>query len=122
MLPRVPLVVAGIAAYLLTAPAAGAADPECDIIVPAADRLEQAFNRIQPGTTAPPGVEGAIVNAARPLFGLTSPAAVDLRLWSSTLAAEVNRVDPYRPAGPDRNPTKSRSRPCTGCGISTVNW
>lgn len=99
-LPRTLLAGTVVAVSLLSAPAAVADDPECDIITPAADQLELAFNRIQPGIVAPPGTEGSIVNAARPLFGLISPAAVDLRLWSSTLAAEVNRTNPYRPAGP----------------------
>lgn len=99
---RRALAAALIAVGLVGAPVAGADDPECAIMVPAADNLEQAFNRIEPGTIPAEGVEGAIVNAARPLFGLTSPAAVDLRLWSSTLAAEVNRVNPYRLAGPDQ--------------------
>jgi hypothetical protein len=43
-----------------------------------------------------------ISNATSPLFGLSSPAAVDLRLWSSTLAAHVNDSDPYDPATPTK--------------------
>lgn len=96
------MALAAIAGGLLSAPAATAHDPECDIILPAADDLEAVFDQIRPGRMPVQGTEAQIVAAQSPLFGLTSPAAVDLRLWSSTLAAEVNRVNPYRPAGPDR--------------------
>lgn len=102
LLRGLPLAGAVIAACLWSAPAAAADDPECDIILPAADDLEAVFDQIRPGRMPVQGTEAQIVAAQSPLFGLTSPAAVDLRLWSSTLAAEVNRVNPYRPAGPAR--------------------
>ncbi|MEB3031991.1 hypothetical protein [[Mycobacterium] nativiensis] len=95
---RATLAGAAVAALLVTAPTTAADDLECGIIMPAADQLEREFNRIRPGAAPPAGVEGGITHAASPLFGLTSPAAVDLRLWASTLAAEVNRTNPYRPA------------------------
>ncbi|OHV01578.1 hypothetical protein [Mycobacterium talmoniae] len=85
--------------WALTAPAAVAQDPECDIILPAANRLEAAFNLIT--ADPPPNVGTQVQTAQSPLFGLTSPAAIDLRLWSSTVADQLNGTNPYHAADLD---------------------
>ena len=87
---------------LVTAPAAAARDPQCDIIVAAADRLEQAFDLVSPSTTMQSGAGVQINNAESPLFGLTTPAAVDLRIWSSRLASHINVASAYDAATPDQ--------------------
>lgn len=83
---------------LIAAPVAVAQDPECDLILPAADRLEKAFNLISPGGDAPLNAGTQVQIAASQLFGLTSPAAIDLRLWSSTVADQLNGTNPYHAA------------------------
>lgn len=102
ILRRLPLAAAAITTCLVIAPVAAADGPECDIILPAADQLERAFNQVRYGAAMPPNMGVRIQTAESPLFGLSSPAAVDLRLWSSTLASETNGVNPYRPPGPQQ--------------------
>jgi hypothetical protein len=97
----VPLLVAAITMCLTAAPAAAAGDWECNIIVPAADRLENGFNLVSPSGT-PSYVAGQIRNALAPLHGLRSPAAIDLRLRSDMLASQIDASDPYRPASPEQ--------------------
>ncbi|MEZ0362561.1 hypothetical protein ACAG26_02470 [Mycobacterium sp. pUA109] len=87
------------ATCLVGAPLAAAQDPECDVIVPAADRLETAFNLIT--ADPPPNLGTQVQTAQSPLFGLTSPAAIDLRIWSSTVADQLNGANPYHAAGLD---------------------
>ncbi len=97
----VPLSVAAVTICLTAAPAAAAGDWECNIILPAADRLENGFNLVSPSGT-PSYVAGQIRNALAPLHGLRSPAAVDLRLRSDMLASQIDASDPYRPASPEQ--------------------
>jgi hypothetical protein len=97
---RVALLIAAVTMCLTAAPAAAAGDGECDIILPAADRLENVFNLITPAGT-PSYVAGEVRNALAPLHGLRSPAAVDLRLRSDMLASQIDASDPYRPASPE---------------------
>jgi hypothetical protein len=96
-----PLSVAVVATCLTAAPAAAAGDGECDIILPAADRLENVFNLVSPSGT-PSYVASQVRNALAPLHGLRSPAAVDLRIRSDMLASQIDASDPYRPASPER--------------------
>jgi hypothetical protein len=96
----VPLSIAAVTMCLAAAPVA-AGDGECDIILPAADRLESGFNLVSPSGT-PPYVATQIRNALAPLHGLRTPAAVDLRIRSDMLASQVDASDPYRPASPER--------------------
>jgi hypothetical protein len=96
-----PLPVTAVAIWLVTAPVAAARDAECDIILPAAARLEQAFNSVS-DSTMQSGAGVQINNAESPLFGLTTPAAVDLRIWSSRLASHINRGSAYDAATPDQ--------------------
>lgn len=97
----VALSVAAAAMCLTAAPAAAAGDLECNIILPAADRLENAFNLVSP-TGTPSYVAGQIQNALAPLHGLRSPAAVDLRVRSDMLASQIDASDRYRPASPEQ--------------------
>jgi hypothetical protein len=97
----VPLLIAAVTMCLTASPAAAAGDGECDIILPAADRLENAFNVISPSGT-PSYVAGEVRNALAPLHGLRSPAAVDLRIRSDMLASQIDASDPYRPASPEQ--------------------
>jgi hypothetical protein len=97
---RVALLIAAVTMCLTAAPAAAAGDGECDIILPAADRLENVFNLITPAGT-PSYVAGEVRNALAPLHGLRSQAAVDLRLRSDMLASQIDASDPYRPASPE---------------------
>jgi hypothetical protein len=97
----VPLAVATVTMCLTAAPAAAAGGAECNIILPAADRLENGFNLVSPSGT-PSYVAGQIRNALAPLHGLRSPAAVDLRIRSDMLASQIDASDPYRPASPER--------------------
>ena len=97
----VPLSIAAVTMCLTAAPVAAAGDEECNIILPAADRLENGFNLVSPSGT-PPYVAGQIRNALAPLHGLRSPAAVDLRLRSDMLASQIDASDPYRPASPEQ--------------------
>lgn len=99
--PYATLLVAAVAMFPTAAPVAAAGDSECDIILPAADRLENEFNLVSPSGT-PSYVAGQIRNAVAPLYGLTSPAAIDLRLRSTMLASQIDASDPYRPANPQR--------------------
>jgi len=96
-----PLSVAAVATCLTAAPAAAAGGGECDIILPAADQLENGFNLVSPSGT-PSYVATQIRNALAPLHGLRSPAAVDLRIRSDMLASQIDASDPYRPASPER--------------------
>jgi hypothetical protein len=97
----VPLSVAAVTMCLTAVPAAAAGDWECDVILPAADRLENGFNLVSPSGT-PSYVASQIRNALAPLHGLRSPAAVDLRLRSDMLASQIEASDPYRPASPEQ--------------------
>jgi len=96
-----PLSVAAVTMCLTAAPAAAAGGEECNIILPAADRLENEFNLVSP-TGTPSYVAGQIRNALAPLHGLRSPAAVDLRVRSDMLASQIDASDPYRPASPEQ--------------------
>ena len=96
----VPLSVAAVTMCLTAAPAAAAGDWECDIILPAADRLQNGFDLVSPSGT-PSYVASQIRNALAPLHGLRSPAAVDLRIRSDMLASQIDASDPYRPASPE---------------------
>lgn len=98
----VPLAVAAVTLGLtaLTARPAAAAN-DCDLILPAADRLDSQFNLVSPSGT-PPWVASQIRNALTPLHGLRTPAAVDLRIRSDMLASQIDASDPYRPANPDQ--------------------
>jgi hypothetical protein len=96
-----PLLIAAVMMCLTAAPAAAAGDGECNIILPAADRLENVFNLITPSGT-PSYVASQVRNALAPLHGLRSPAAVDLRLRSDMLASQIDASDPYRPASPEQ--------------------
>ncbi|MCV7219612.1 hypothetical protein [Mycolicibacterium elephantis] len=93
------LALAAACMHLTTAPAAANAD-ECSAILPVADRLQPELNQVFPSGTAP-YVAGRIRSALSPLYGLTSAAAVDLRIRSDMLAAQIDDSDPYRPARPD---------------------
>jgi hypothetical protein len=97
----VPLSVAAVTMCLTAAPAAAAGDWECNVILPAADRLQNGFDLVSPSGT-PSYVAGQIRNALAPLHGLRSPAAVDLRIRSDMLASQIDASDPYRPASPER--------------------
>lgn len=97
----VPLSIAAVTMCLTAAPVAAAGDEECNIILPAADRLESGFNLVSPSGT-PSYVAGQIRNALAPLHGLSSPAAIDLRLRSDMLASQIDTSDPYRPASPEQ--------------------
>lgn len=97
-----------IAAWVIPAPTAAAQDPECDFILPAANRLETAFNLVS--AAPPPNAGTQIQIAARPLFGLTSPAAIDLRLWSSTVADQLNGTNPYHAADPQTDLRQARQK------------
>lgn len=103
-----PLLTAAAILGLVGAPTAAAQDPECDIIVPAAHRLERVFNLIS--FDPPPNAGTQVQVAESPLFGLTSPAAIDLRLWSSTVADQLNGANPYHTAdlGTDLDQAKQR--------------
>jgi hypothetical protein len=92
--------VAAVTICPTAAPVAAAAN-ECDIILPAADQLENGFNLVSPSGT-PPYVASQLRNALAPLHGLRTPAAVDLRIRSDMLASQIDASDPYRPASPDR--------------------
>jgi hypothetical protein len=96
-----PLSVAAVTMCLTAPPARAAGDGECDIILPAADRLENAFNLVSTSGTAP-YVANQIRKAGSLLHGLTSPAAVDLRIRSEMLASQIDNSDPYRPASPEQ--------------------
>ena len=97
----VPLWVAAVTMCLTAAPAAAAGDGDCDVIVPAADRLENGYNLVSPSGT-PSYVATQIRNALAPLHGLRTPAAVDLRIRSDMLASQIDASDPYRPASPEQ--------------------
>jgi hypothetical protein len=96
-----PLSVAAVTMCLTAAPVAAAGDEECNIILPVADQLESGFNLVSPSGT-PSYVAGQIRNALAPLHGLSSPAAIDLRLRSDMLASQIDTSDPYRPASPEQ--------------------
>lgn len=96
-----PLAAVAATTLLAAAPASAQGDGDCGIILPAADRLENAFNLVSPAG-APPYVAGQIRNALSPLQGLRSQAALDLRLRSDMLASQIDASDPYRPASPER--------------------
>jgi hypothetical protein len=97
----VPLSVAVVTMCLTAAPVAAAGDGDCDVILPAADRLENGFDLVSPSGT-PAYVASQIRNALAPLHGLRSPAAVDLRIRSDMLASQIDASDPYRPASPEQ--------------------
>jgi hypothetical protein len=97
----VPLSVAAVTMCLMAPPAAAAGD--CDIILPAADRLQKEFDLVSPSGTGTPSYEATqIRNALAPLHGLRTPAAVDLRIRSDMLASQIDGSDPYRPASPEQ--------------------
>lgn len=86
---------------LTAAPAAAAQAWECDIMIPAADQIEVALNAVTPSGT-PFYVAGQLRNALSPLYGLTVPSSVDLRIRSAMVAAQIDDSDPYRPASPEQ--------------------
>lgn len=88
-------------AWLPTAPVASAHDPECDTIMPVGDELEAVFDQVEPQGVTPAGLDARIRDAARPLYGLSNPVAVDLRNWSDILAAKLGGDNRYAQAGPD---------------------
>lgn len=94
----VPFSVAAAAMCFTAAPAVAADD--CGVILPATERLATVFTVISPSGT-PPHVAGQIRKALSPLYGLRSPAAIDLRIRSDMLATQVDDSDPYRPATPE---------------------
>jgi hypothetical protein len=96
----VSVAAATIFLTVLTARPAVAAN-DCDLILPAADRLESQFNLVSP-TGTPPWLATQIRNALAPLHGLRTPAAVDLRIRSDMLASQIDASDPYRPPNPDQ--------------------
>ncbi|MGA8253519.1 MAG: hypothetical protein ACLP3C_09820 [Mycobacterium sp.] len=99
-----PLMVAAVTTcltVLTAAPAAAAGDWECNVIVPAADQLQNGFDLVSPSGT-PPWVAMQIRNALAPLHGLRSAAAADLRVRSDILASSIDNSDPYRPTGPEQ--------------------
>jgi hypothetical protein len=98
---NLPLALAAVTMCLTAAPVAAAGDQECNIILPAADRLENGFNLVSPSGT-PPYVASQIRNTLAPLHGLRSPAAVALRIRSDMLASSVDASDPYRPTSPEQ--------------------
>ena len=89
------------AVFLAAAPTAVAGDQECGVILPVTDRLASEFDLVSPSGT-PTYVAEQIRSALAPLYGLQSPAAVDLRIRSDMLASQVEAGDPYRPASPER--------------------
>jgi hypothetical protein len=97
----VPLSVAAVTMCLTAAPAAAAGDWECTVILPASDRLQNAFDLVSPSGT-PSWVALQIRNALAPLHGLRSAAAVDLRVRSDMLASSIDASDPYRPTSPEQ--------------------
>lgn len=101
LLLSLPLMVAAIMTCLLTTATAQASDPECDVIMPVAEQLETAFNRVWPWAVQPAAAV-LINNAESPLFGLVSPAAVDLRIRSSMLASRINGASALDTATPDQ--------------------
>jgi hypothetical protein len=94
----VPFSVAAMAICLSAAPAV--AGDECSVILPAADRLETVFYVVSPSGT-PSYMAGQVRKALSPLYGLRSPAAIDLRIRSDMVATQIDNSDPYRPASPD---------------------
>jgi hypothetical protein len=94
----VPFAVGVMAICISVAPAD--AGGECDVILPATDRLESLFDVISPSGT-PAFVAGQIRKALSPMYGLRSAAAIDLRIRSDMLATQVDNSDPYRPASPE---------------------
>lgn len=94
----VPFSVAAMAICLTAAPAM--AGGECGVILPVTDRLETLFYLVSPSGT-PSYVASQVQRALSPLYGLRSPAAVDLRIRSDMLATQIDNSDPYRPASPD---------------------
>lgn len=105
---RISAVTAAAILALAGAPTAAAQDPECDIIMPAADRLETVFNQVSAGAPPKAGIQVQI--AESPLFGLTSPAAIDLRLWSGTVADQLNGANPYHTADLGTDLDQARQR------------
>ena len=97
----VPLSVAAVTMCLTAAPAAAAGDWECTVILPASDRLQNAFDLVSPSGT-PSWVALQIRNALAPLHGLRSAAGVDLRVRSDMLASSIDASDPYRPTSPEQ--------------------
>lgn len=93
-----PFSVAAVAVCLTAAPAA--AGDECGVLLPATDRLETVFYLVSPSGT-PSYVAGQVRKALSPLYGLRSPAAIDLRIRSDMVATQIDNSDPYRPASPD---------------------
>ncbi len=68
--------------------------------MPTTDRLGAVFSAIS-SSGPPPYVAGQIRQALAPLYGLRSPAAIDLRIRSDMVASQVDNSDPYRPARPE---------------------
>jgi hypothetical protein len=101
LIDYLPLSLAAVTMCLTAAPAAAAGDGECNVILPATDQLENAFDLIRPSGT-PSYVASQVRNALAPLHGLRSPVAVDLRLRSDMLASQIDASDPYRPASPEQ--------------------
>jgi hypothetical protein len=95
----VALSVSAVTICLMAAPASAAGDDECGVILPAADRLETAFNQVSPSGT-PPWIAAQIRSPLSLLHNLRSAAGIDLRIRSNMLASQIDDSDPYRPANP----------------------
>ena len=74
-------------------------------MMPTADRIESAFNRIGHDE---PNVGTQVQTAQSALFGLTSPAAIDLRIWTSTVADQLNGTNPYHAGGLEADLMRAR--------------
>jgi hypothetical protein len=97
----VALTAAAAALCLAAAPVATAGYDDCNLLLPAADRLEAVFNEIAP-TGTPPWVAAQVRAPLSPLHNLSSPPGIDLRIRSNMVASQIDNGDPYRPATPER--------------------
>ena len=97
----VVLTAAAVALCLAAAPVASAGDDDCNLLLPAADRLEAVFNEIAPSGT-PPWVAAQVRAPLSPLHNLSSPPGIDPRIRSNMVASQIDNNDPYRPATPER--------------------
>ncbi|NTY60085.1 hypothetical protein [Mycolicibacterium sphagni] len=97
----VVLTAAATALCLAAAPVASAGADDCNLLLPAADRLEAVFNEIAPSGT-PPWVAAQVRAPLSPLHNLSSPPGIDLRIRSNMVASQIDNNDPYRPATPER--------------------
>jgi hypothetical protein len=96
-----PLAAAAVTVCLTAAPVATARDDDCNLLLPAADRLEAVFNEVSPSGT-PPWIAAQVRTPLSPLHNLSSPPGIDLRIRSNMVASQIDNSDPYRPATPER--------------------